>query len=80
MEQKLDQLQGQLFAFGLALQAIIRHLPPDMAQRCADTLMVSMHVQDEADAEDGTPAREAASRNAIGDALHGLLTTVAKLG
>lgn len=80
MEQRLEVLNGQVFALCLTLQAIIRHLPPEMAQRCADTLMVSMHVQDESDAEDGTPAKESASRNVMGDALHGLLTTVAKLG
>lgn len=80
MENRIEELHGHLFAMCLTLQAVIQHLPPAMAKHCADTLMISMQVQDEADDPQGETETAAAARNAMAHALHGLLTAAARRG
>lgn len=80
MENKIEELHGQVFALCLTLQAVIQHLPPAMAKNCADSLMISMQVQDEADDEQGESGAAVTARDEMAHALHGLLTAVARSG
>lgn len=73
-----DDLQGQVLALSMVLNAIIQTLGPEAAAQAAVALAIDREVNRGLDSEQETEPAVAASRDAVIDAYLGLLGAVSK--
>jgi len=76
-QDELDAMNGRIAALSMTLTALIQALPALGAAEAAVLLKMDQEATRQADAEDGTPAAEAQSRDMIVDSYLQLLSAVA---
>lgn len=77
-QDELDAMNGRIAALSMTLTALIQALPALGAAEAAVLLKMDQEATRQADAEDGTPAAEARSRDMIVDSYLQLLSAVAR--